>query len=228
MRTPPLARRAGLLAGALLAAASLTACGGDDGDRTRDDATLEVPATTEAEAPTAAPATGEETAEPTASPSAAETSAEPADAGDVPLIDTLVEPVAPDMTKDDAGALAFTNYAIDVLNYAYATGDSAPLHEIYDPAATHLATVAGTVDQIGDGGLTQYGGDGWMDMTQMISVGWPSEDVATVTFTLQYAAGEVRDSSGQVLHQADGGFTDVVYELEWRGEEWIIVDATQA
>lgn len=218
--------RAASIAGAVLLTASLAACGGDD-DRSGGSAPeTTAAATSAASAEPAEPTARDADVDPTPTPSGNPTAADGTEL--VPLIDTVTQPVAPEMTKDDAGAFAFTTYALDVLNYAYATGDSATLHEIYDPAAGHLATVTGAVDQIVPGGLTQYGGAGYMDMTEMMTVSWPSEDVAEVQFTLIYEPGVVLDANGEVLHTSDGGSREIVYELEWRDGGWVNLDATQA
>lgn len=147
---------------------------------------------------------------------------------DVPLIEEISEPEVPEMANDDASALAFTHYALDALNYAYASGDSSTLHEIYLPDASHLANVVGTVDMIGAEGLVQYGGASRMDMTETIVVSRPSETEAKVEFTLEYDHAETLDPSGNSVATSEGGWREVVYHLEWQGDTWRIVDALQA
>lgn len=56
-------------------------------------------------------------------------------------------------TADAAGAAAFVRHWFDLVNYAYATGDTAPLRAVSEPTCEACATMIGFVDdQYLDGG----------------------------------------------------------------------------
>ncbi len=213
-------RFAAWLATTLLLTGSLAAC---SSGQPEDQLTRGAAATETAQAPETVEATGSATS----SPEEQESSNTGGASDLVPLVDEVSQPVVPGMTKDDAGALEFMYYSLDAVNWAYATADASALPEIYDSAASHLANVTQGVDYLANNGLIQYGGLAYFEVGNLV-VSWPSENTATINISLTYEPGEVRRPDGTVTDVSDGGRRDLEYQLEWREDRWVILDATLA
>lgn len=131
--------RGAVVAAVLLAAAGLAACTQDEPD-------------TDVTAPTFVDSTGpSEPPSPSADPSAsAEPSAEP----------TVAAPPLPELATQQTpeGAVAFTQWWFETLNYATATGDTAGLRAASDPGCEFCDNLAGELESLYGGGGRREGG----------------------------------------------------------------------
>ena len=156
------------------------------------------------------------------SPSPAVTSA---DTLAIREIDAPVLPPGADAQTAD-GAMAFVRHYFAVVDYAYATGDTAPLAAVSDPACRPCAGVKGMIDT-----TTSEGGSYASTTTQLIELTVPDgEPRGAVEVHVQYHAdGAVRLDSGGAevsrLETADGDRLRFV--LVPAGLSWLIYDYSE-
>jgi hypothetical protein len=114
-------------------------------------------------------------------------------------------------TPDAAGAAAFVRHWFDLVNYAYATGDTAPAQALSDPDCETCINLIKTIeDQYRDGGRIEGG------QLSVLSADAPTPqagEVALVTTRVAQAALRGISSAGDVVvaEPADPGVTNAVF-----------------
>lgn len=218
-----------LVAAPVLALAlTLGACAG--GGETAESATPSGEATAGASSTadtTGADTTGDATTDATGDATGDAAGSATGDAALAPLADLISDPAAPDMTKDDAGVVAFLTYFVDEMNRAYGVPDPAALDGLCAADADHCAAIAEGAQALIDNDYTAYGGLNWLGTESMV-IAWPDEDTATVTVPFHQDAAEIRDSSGTVIDSSEDFEMDVTYTLGWQDGRWVVENAEQA
>jgi hypothetical protein len=124
-----------------------------------------------------------------ASPAPVSTSAEPSASSDIDV--PVLPPEAAAQTA--AGAIAFVRHYFAVVDYAYATSDTAPLAAVSDPACRPCAGVKDMID------TTLLAGGSWeTEPTTVTEVSVPDgEPVGAVNVLLTYSSETARELSAE-------------------------------
>lgn len=140
----------------------------------------------------------------------------------------MTKPQAPTMTKSDAGALMFSKYYIDVLDWARATRDDSGMDAVCGSSNQQCKTIRGWISNMVEQDGIQYGGRNYLSMDGVNSLSHKSDTVYAYRTTGNGDAGEVRTSDGTVLGPVQAFSTKVVLTMEWRDNAWVMVSANHA
>ena len=176
--------------------------------------------------PPAAPSTPVETVapEPSTEP---DTTPEPTPfpTEDLPerLSDLVSEPVllpeAREFTTD--GAIAFAQYVIDATNWAYATGDAAPLLDHCSEDSGYCQSVMAHAPEFEGAGRTRFGGRD-SALANEVEL-YPDDRVVYVMATFSRAPYIDLDRGGLLLHQREGEDREVIFAAEHVDGVWILI-----
>lgn len=172
------------------------------------------------EAPTADDSTAEES--PTADDSAGDGATLNPEL--TPLRDQLSEPVPPAPSQDEAGAVAFLTYFMDVTNWTYATGDLALLEDACVEMTGYCDMIASGAQTLADDGLTLHGGLQYADVAN-VTVDAPSDGQTRITLDVITDEARVVDEDGNVQIDAPELVENVYFDLAWHDGEWKAVDS---
>jgi hypothetical protein len=206
--------------GAVAASAFLVMLAGCGGPAPETDTPSPPPSAT---APTSATPTS---ASPTVPEPTSASTVQPA-GDDRPLRDRMVAPVPPTHTKDDAGAVAFVKYYVDVLDWVLASRDASGFDDVCLPANVQCERLRSSVEYLRRENATQYGGRTTAAIASGLTVSNPGANVKVVRTRVLIEPADIRDSSGTVL-DSRGAYDMVVdFRMEWNGSRWRMADATR-
>lgn len=134
-----------------------------------------------------------------------------------PLREQVTEPAPPTATNDDAGAVAFAQYYVDLQNWAVAAPDPAALDAACLPENAQCQRIRATAELLIENSWAQYDGKSLLALGTELVVSRPGADRAIVQTLLVVPALEVRDAVE---------FT-VAYHLVWTGTGWMAADAVR-
>lgn len=172
---------------------------------------------------TSAPATTKATAIESSAAAVEPTASTTTSTDAVPLKDEIEAPAPIDMVQDDAGALAFVRYYLDVQNWARATADPAGLADVCGPDNNQCEIVRGWIKQYQADGLTQYGGLNWLSLDGVTYMESPNKSTRIYHSTVIGDPGEVRDASGTFVGTISAFSGPKVFTMEWQDGKWIMV-----
>lgn len=138
-----------------------------------------------------------------------------------PSVDALAPPALPDvaMQESSAGAVAFTEWWFDALNFATITGETAVLRDTF---TTNCRTCENFVTQI-DGA---YGSGGSISGGHIrVRADVPTvlqEGGVTLAVQVEAEAGQVRDSDGEVLEELGAESLASAVAVLWEQERWVM------
>jgi hypothetical protein len=190
--------RAAVAAAVLLVAVALGACTGDEPD-------------TEVTAPTFVEESPSPSASSAAPPESPEPSAEP----------TVAAPPLPELATQQTpeGAVAFTEWWFETLNYATATGDTAGLRAVSEDTCGTCSAFAERIESAYLGGGRIQGGAVSVRVDPPPSVEQGGAALAVFSST---AGGEVEDASGQVTLALTAEDVALVVAVLWRETRWTV------
>ena len=139
------------------------------------------------------------------------------------LSDLVSEPVFPDAAREFTtdGAAAFSQYVVDAVNWAYATGDSSFLlnHCAEDSGfcagVRDDATMMVTDGRVRHGGMLSYA----IDTVEL----YPNEDDAFVVGVTTVTATVDLDSDGRALTETDERELDVTMQMAFSDGGWTLL-----
>lgn len=118
------------------------------------------------------------------------------------------------------GAAAFTRYYFEILNQAFATGDSAPVRALSDPGCDSCNRLIGAIEEEPTPGERIEGGD-----YRIVFAESPPAESGDVIVELRYALTEVRVVSpdGNLIRTKPGvPAVDAQLRLIRKGDAWIV------
>lgn len=124
--------------------------------------------------------------------------------------------------KSSAGAKAFVQYYIEVLNSAWATESSASIRKNAADGCKVCAGLAGLVDSVSRRGGYQHGGL-WTPVS-MFSVPTQPDDKPILITKIQIARGSWLKSAGSTPEPIRAKSVAYDFYLEWRGSRWVVAD----
>jgi hypothetical protein len=132
-------------------------------------------------------------------------------------------PQLPSLAREhsNAGAKAFVRYYIDVLNYADASGDPAPLRDAATPQCQICKILSTAVEEIARSGGTQIGGEWILREVRTLP---HSGNQANMLVGIHIRVGITRRTRESPPHRS--GPTNVTYEfqLRWERRLWLMHD----
>jgi hypothetical protein len=141
---------------------------------------------------------------------------------DVPVIP---EPVLPDEAKarTPEGATAFVRYAVDVINRAYLTGDTASIWAIANPECTVCELGTSDIDEAYARGNRIEGGQISIESTDWVDMG-PNVR-PTVPTVIDISELQEVTPAGQVVASAEADENlAALWDLEWDQGRWLLAN----
>ena len=136
------------------------------------------------------------------------------------LSDLVTEPVLPDEASEFTtdGAAAFAHYIIDATNWAYATGDVAPLLDHCSEDSGYCTAVSAEVGALNDAGLARYGGLGELAISSADL--FSAEVDALIYGAVSLSAFVDLAADGSLSESGDSTETDVIFHLGYIDAHW--------
>ena len=139
------------------------------------------------------------------------------------LSDLVTEPVLPDEASEFTtdGAAAFAHYIIDATNWAYATGDAAPLLDHCSEDSGFCESVAEHAPVFGSGGLVRFGG--LMTLSVDSVELYTDDDVAFAIGTISVGEATDLDAEGFKSGEVGQRDLDVTLQIQFVAGMWILL-----
>ncbi|KQR07196.1 hypothetical protein ASF78_21765 [Cellulomonas sp. Leaf334] len=141
----------------------------------------------------------------------------------------MVKPEPPAAMSEPTtdGAIAAATYFLSLTDYAFESGDIAPLMAMSATACSHCAYLGEQIDLQVDGKYSTEAEPMEVLSSQSTEIR-PDEWFSA---WLRVAQGPVRvlDQSGAVVDEGDGGVVDFLFAISWVGDGWRVeqVDLTE-
>lgn len=135
------------------------------------------------------------------------------------------EPVFPDAAREFTtdGAAAFSQYVVDAVNWAYATGDSDPLAAVCDEDSAFCQSAHEHAPQFVGDERVRFGG---LHSVEITSVEIYADDGVAFAFSVYSRDGFVDlDREGLLVEEAEADETEVTFHLEFRDGAWFLLGA---
>ncbi|MFZ2428994.1 MAG: DUF6318 family protein, partial [Propioniciclava sp.] len=136
------------------------------------------------------------------------------------LSDLVTKPVIPDEAHEFTadGAAAFAQYVIDATNWAYATGDAAPLLDHCSEDSGYCDSVATNASLMRDGSLSRHGGLITIVIQEVVL--YSDHEDALLEADLALAEYLDIDALGYLVAEGPGGESAVILHMTFMGDAW--------
>lgn len=118
------------------------------------------------------------------------------------------------------GAIAAATYFLQLTDYAFASGDTAPLLSVSADDCKHCAFVADQVDAMADGKYTSEAAP--LLVSYSTSTEIRPDEWFSVRLRVNQEFTRVSDASGAVVDESGDLNADFIFAIGWLGDRWRI------